>query len=195
MEHEKAENFLFSYTNVNHRVFMQNFHYHDNHELYFLVDGTVKYMIGDEIFCVRKGNFVFVPKGIPHKTDSEACCRNERMLVCFDDSVFCDGLTDILADFTKDKLICVEKTQLPVIAEILRKIQQEYGKDSPYKNAMIKAHIKQLLIGHVSKAKHTVVNDALCSNAQQHAKVAPQAQCVGTETPGCFGVLCQSFHG
>lgn len=146
MESYIAENFVFSYTNVKHKIFMQNFHYHNSYELYFLVEGTIKYIIGDEVYHVRKGNFVFVPKGVPHKTDSGSCQRNERMLVCFDESIFNDGLTDILNEFTKDKLISVEPSKIGLVTDILQKIKLEYEKDSSYKDAMIKAYIKELLI-------------------------------------------------
>ena len=48
-------------------------HYHDEHELYYLQEGRTTYFIDNEIFGVEKGDFVFVPRGILHRTDSGDC--------------------------------------------------------------------------------------------------------------------------
>ncbi|MBR1970803.1 MAG: AraC family transcriptional regulator [Clostridia bacterium] len=136
----------FSHTNENKRVFMKEFHFHDKYELYFLMDGTTKYIIGNEVFRVQKGNFVFIPKGMLHKTDSEECLRNERILICFDDSIFTTDMLTILNDFSKNKLIYIEKNKIPILLDLLQKIQQENTNKSSDSAPMIRAYITELLI-------------------------------------------------
>lgn len=126
---------------------MKDVHFHNDYELYYLLSGTTKYFIGDEIFFVRKGNFVFVPKGVLHKTDSENCLHNERMLVCFDDSLFDDDeMKNVLNELSETKLICVDKNRLSLVTDVLQKIQKEHNREYTHKNAMIKAYTKELLI-------------------------------------------------
>lgn len=138
----------FSYKKItNRRMVMKDVHFHNDYELYYLLDGTIKYFIGDEIFFVRKGNFVFVPKGVLHKTDSEDCLRNERMLVCFDDSLFNDDeMKDVLNELSEAKLICVDKNRISLVTDVLQKIQKEHSREYTHKDAMIKTYTRELLI-------------------------------------------------
>ncbi len=138
----------FSYRKVtNRRAVMEDVHFHNDYELYYLINGTIKYLIGDEIFFVRKGNFVFVPKGVLHKTDSEECLHTERILVCFDDSLFDeDGMENVMRDLSEAKLICVDKNSLSALTDILQKIQKEHSLEYPYKDIIIKGYMKELLI-------------------------------------------------
>lgn len=143
----QSVNLEFSYNKItNRRVFMEEFHYHQDHELYFLINGTTKYLIDDEALRVNKGDFVFVPKGLPHKTDSEQCLHNERMLLCFGDEVFDASMQPVLEELSREKLIRVEKSRLPVLAEILQKLQKEYSKERKYREEMILAYTRELLL-------------------------------------------------
>jgi quercetin dioxygenase-like cupin family protein len=36
-------------------------------ESYYIVNGNVRYTIGDEVITVSNGEYVYLPKGIPHK--------------------------------------------------------------------------------------------------------------------------------
>lgn len=148
MNYLEANDGNFSYKKVtNRRAVMKDVHFHNDYELYYLIDGTIKYLIGDEIFFVRKGNFVFVPKGVLHKTDSEECLHTERILVCFDDSLFEDDeMKNVMRELSEAKLICVDKNSLSALTDILQKIQKEHSLEYPYKNIMIKAYMKELLI-------------------------------------------------
>ncbi len=143
----ESKNLEFSYNKVtNRRVFMEEFHYHPDYELYFLINGTTQYLIGDEAIRVEKGEFVFVPKELPHKTDSEKCLHNERILVCFGDEVFDSAMSGVLEELSREKLIRVEKSRLPVLTEILQKIQKEYSGDRKFKKGMIINYIRELLL-------------------------------------------------
>lgn len=143
----ESKNLEFSYTKVtNRRVFMETFHYHPDYELYYLINGTTQYLIGDEAIRVEKGEFVFVPKKLPHKTDSEKCLHNERILVCFGDEVFDAAMDGVLEELSREKLIRVEKSRLPVLTEILQKLQKEYSKERKFRDGMIINYIRELLL-------------------------------------------------
>ena len=47
-------------------------HCHDEeYELYYMLDGGTTYFIEKEIFCINKGDFVLIPKGVWHSTDNQ----------------------------------------------------------------------------------------------------------------------------
>ena len=68
------KNERFSHHRIKNKRKFTGIHYHDEYELYYLINGETKYFIGDEIFSVKKDNFVFVPKGMFHKPTAKRVC-------------------------------------------------------------------------------------------------------------------------
>lgn len=60
-----------------------NMHYHHAYELYYIIDGEREYFIGDKFFKVSKGDLVWVPKDVLHRTDGKGATR---FLLFFKDS-------------------------------------------------------------------------------------------------------------
>jgi len=54
---------------------MKNFHYHDSYEIYYLVNGTRNYVIGDDYFSLVKGDMVLIKPGLLHKAAGKAYDR------------------------------------------------------------------------------------------------------------------------
>ena len=75
MEAVKVSDSLISRDRTVNRRKSCEVHYHDEHELYYMQEGRTTYFIDNEIFGVEKGDFVFVPRGILHRTDSGDCRR------------------------------------------------------------------------------------------------------------------------
>ena len=67
----------FSHDLVKNRRKITGVHYHDDYELYYMINGKTKFFIGDEIFQIENGNFVIIPPEMYHMTDSEDCLHNE----------------------------------------------------------------------------------------------------------------------
>ena len=59
---------------------MKNFHYHDSYEIYYLVKGNRKYVIGDDYYSINKGDLVLIKPGVLHKTAGKAY---DRILINF----------------------------------------------------------------------------------------------------------------
>ena len=59
---ETFPNLYISRNKVVNRRNLTKMHYHDEHELYYLLSGNTKYFIKDEIFSLSKGDFIFIPK-------------------------------------------------------------------------------------------------------------------------------------
>lgn len=120
-------------------------HYHDEHELYYLQEGRTTYFIDNEIFSVEAGDFVFVPRGILHRTDSGDCKKNIRILLNFPDSVFEGEARRLYPELRAHPVLSVPKDKAEELEELFRKIEREYkGKDS-YGEILIRSHIVELL--------------------------------------------------
>ena len=52
-----------------------NMHYHHSYELYYILDGEREYFIGDRFFRAKKGDLVFVPANMLHRTDGKGATR------------------------------------------------------------------------------------------------------------------------
>ena len=139
------KNFEVSHTNIQNRRSVTKIHYHDDYELYYLVSGKTNYFIGDEIFKVNPGNFVFVDKGVIHKTDSEDCFDNERILISFKDDILTNEALEHIKTLSRQKLIFIPRNKLYVLEDILHKIEKEHADDKPFRREMINLYILQIL--------------------------------------------------
>ncbi|MBO5295588.1 MAG: helix-turn-helix transcriptional regulator [Clostridia bacterium] len=52
-----------------------NMHYHHAYELYYILDGEREYFIDDTFFKVSKGDLVWVPANMLHRTDGKGATR------------------------------------------------------------------------------------------------------------------------
>ena len=54
-----------SYDKVINRRKTSQTHFHYQHELYYLLRGETKYLVGDDIYHLRSGDFIFVSYYLP----------------------------------------------------------------------------------------------------------------------------------
>lgn len=138
-------NLSFSHNKVTNRRKYTDIHYHDDYELYYMINGTTKYFIGDEIFKVGNGNFVLVPKKMFHKTDSEDCLHNDRILISFNDDLLTDDTRVYLDELCRCKLICIPSHKMANVESIVYKIEEEYKNTDDYSSGVIRLLILYLL--------------------------------------------------
>jgi len=146
MEVEKYKNREFSHTIISNKRTVSKVHYHDGYELYYLVRGKTNYFIRDEIFKVKEGDFVFVPKGVIHKTDSEECLNNERILLSFNDSILTAEASEHIKELSKEKLIYVPQKQRHIIEELLEKIEKEYSDDLNFSKELVNLYTLEIML-------------------------------------------------
>ena len=134
-----------SYDRVTNRRKTSQIHFHYQHELYYLLRGETKYLVGDDIYHLRPGDFIFVPREVIHKTDSESCLQNERILLSFSDDVFDSQTRHILDEISSACLIHIPEEHLPLAESLLHKIQVEFEQNMPYTETLTKLYILELL--------------------------------------------------
>lgn len=134
-----------SYDKVTNRRKTSLTHFHYQHELYYLISGETKYLVGDDIFHLRPGDFIFVPREVIHKSDSESCLQNERILLSFADDVFDESTRDVLDEISRVRLIQIPEDARAQAEELMRKIQIEFEQENPYRDTLTKLYILELL--------------------------------------------------
>ena len=134
-----------SYEKVTNKRKMSQVHYHYQHELYYLVSGETKYFVGEEIFHLLPGDFIFVPRQVIHQTDSENCLHNERILMSFEDTIFDDGTRPLLEKLSECKLIHIPANKAYLVQDLLTKLQIEANREDEYRETLMKLYILELL--------------------------------------------------
>ena len=134
-----------SYMKVTNQRKMSQVHYHYQHELYYLVSGETKYFVGEDIYHLLPGDFIFVPQLVIHKSDSENCLHNERILMSFEDAIFDDATRPMLAELSSSKLIHIPANKAYQVDELLRKLQTEATREDKYAETLMKLYILELL--------------------------------------------------
>lgn len=77
---------------------MEQRHYHDQYEIYYLLNGERNYFINQRSYHVKKGDLVLINKNILHKTSTidQNHPAHERILIQFDENLF-GGIRDQMA--------------------------------------------------------------------------------------------------
>lgn len=145
MEAVKVSDSLISRDKIVNRRKSHGVHYHDEHELYYMQDGRTTYFIDNEILSVEKGDFVFIPKGILHRTDSGECRKNTRILLNFSDKVFEGRSQELYQALCRQTVYTIPETNIPELEELFRKIEREYKESKAYGEILMHSYITELL--------------------------------------------------
>ena len=125
-----------SYDKVVNRRKYCSIHFHNQHELYYLLGGETKYLVGDEIFHLETGDFIMVPRGVLHQADSETCLHNERILLSFEDNIIDDMTRPYLEELSACNLIHIPVSGRAAAEELLRKLQAEFEHPDEFQPAL-----------------------------------------------------------
>lgn len=136
---------LFSRSSTTNIQRVSDIHWHQKHELYYLISGTTKYLVEDRPFFLQTGNLIFIPQGVLHSTDSETCLETKRLLLNFDDAIIPDSYRPLIEDLAQDNIIYIPKNDLPKIDALFQKIEYEYNSQNSYKQEMLDLHILELI--------------------------------------------------
>ena len=91
-------------------------HAHSHYEIYYLLDGNRHYLIGDSIYNITSGTFIFIKPNIIHKTQGGLF---SRFLMYFD-SEFAENLpSDLLETCTQRECVPIPKKYQTSFLDIL----------------------------------------------------------------------------
>lgn len=141
----KSKDSFFSHDKVTNRRKAIGMHFHDEIELYYLVDGKTQYVVGDKIFLLEKNNLILLPAQILHSCDSEDCLHNERLLLSFSEKILDKNTLQLLRELEKDNLIVIPPDKLYLIDELFARIEKEYQKERKHKQLMLNLYVAELI--------------------------------------------------
>jgi len=141
----KQDNYIFFERYKRTKPFnMLSAHFHASNELYYLIKGTTKYFINNEIFILHAGDMIFVPQNELHKTASDSI--NERILFSFDEEVLGEKFKPYISEMAADKLITLNSDGIQKVNELILKMEKEYSEEEPGYKEMLFLYFQQLLI-------------------------------------------------
>ncbi len=125
---------------------MPTAHFHEYHELYFLISGTARYFINGKIFTLSAGDIVFVPKGVFHQTDYQDDKKIERAVIVFNEDFLGEASIPYIQKLSEFKHSRIPKANIHSFHSIIRKLELEASShDSDFEN-MERLYMYQLLI-------------------------------------------------
>ncbi len=117
-------------------------HFHNLYEIYYLCEGTMRYIIDDEFFEVSKNDVVLVPKGVIHNT-SYGNDGTKRLLINFSEKYV--SSPDLFSAFRK-KVINLSERDGFEVESIFKKIEAEQERNDSYSELLIIQYISELLV-------------------------------------------------
>ncbi len=121
-------------------------HFHDVHELYFLEQGETKYFIGNELYLLAEGDFIFIPKGEFHRTDNASSTKTERVLLKFADDFVGEEYQGYIEELKATRHVRIPQEHLNKLRYILQKFEAEKQLQEKDGVEMQKLYLRQLLI-------------------------------------------------
>ena len=129
---------------------MPTMHTHDCHELYFLLSGQRRYLIGPDIYDVSAGNVVLIPAKQLHRTTMRGSRGHTRYVVYFHEEYLQDFI-GLVGQARFDAILTSGCIQLPgdqaqLVGELLRKMEQEQKRADPFARAAMKTSLQEILL-------------------------------------------------
>lgn len=125
---------------------MPDFHYHSSYEIFYVKDGTVDFIIGNENYTIVDGNLLVIPPFVAHRsmyTNSKITCRYE---VSVSDSQVSEHMRQILQHLSGCVCFTVSLKYQESIVKLLQKMCEERATDKKYSEDLCLAYLQEFLI-------------------------------------------------
>lgn len=123
-----------------HKESMSDYHYHSWFEIYYMVSGSCRYFVRDQLFYVDEGDVILIPRRVLHKTVylSE---KHERILLNFPQEMVSMPLLSAIAK----KTICCTPEQKKIFW-LLAHLEEETTRQNPFFTDLQKSYLTELLV-------------------------------------------------
>lgn len=99
---------------------MSRSHAHNGYELYFLIDGSRRFLIKNNFYKIEKGDLLLISPGILHKTLDESPSEYKRLVINFPEEILDNviGKVGVSENFAKkDAIILRDSSVLSTVNE------------------------------------------------------------------------------
>ncbi|MBE7052517.1 MAG: helix-turn-helix domain-containing protein [Ruminococcaceae bacterium] len=121
-------------------------HVHAYYELYYLIQGTARHFINNEIINITSGEIVIVKNGYIHKTIYEQDIYTKRLLICFDSNFIGSFYKNIADELGEQKYLSVPLSAKLETENMIKNIHNEFVGNKANNLEMCKNILRQLLI-------------------------------------------------
>lgn len=130
---------------------MRKQHFHDTHEIYYLIKGQCDYLIEDKLYHIEAGDIVFIQQYKLHSTVYEGDNIKERYLFNFKESYiptrYPEEMTLLLNQLSRRPIIRFNDLQKRMeVISIMEAIRQYIVNESETMNLQIEFKFKELLL-------------------------------------------------
>ncbi len=125
---------------------MKSAHAHNYNELYFLENGRTTYFVGNSIYALNSGDFIFISKGQLHQTDNSSFPRLERVLLNFDDGLVGEECAPLLAELREDPHVRLPEGEIYTFRKIIKMIESETHSDKKDSALLQRLYLRELLV-------------------------------------------------
>lgn len=142
MEDQIKDAIFYNHSKVSRLLSMEELHYHNHYELYYLLSGMRTYFIESRIVQVQPGDIVLIPSGVLHRTTYASSGGHERLLINFKD----DGsYKEALSCFSRS-LISIPQINRRQVEDLFLNIEREYTNGGQFSQNLIKCYLYELLV-------------------------------------------------
>lgn len=125
------------------------YHFHECYEFYYLTEGSVFYHIGDSVYSIEKGDAVFIPPNVSHRTSSNNDERHKRILMYINPEYIKDFIksdSNMNSFFYKTNNIKLNQKEKNFTEFVLDKIIEEFSKTPKHNETSIKSYLAALFL-------------------------------------------------
>ena len=130
-------------------------HYHNNYELYFFLEGKVKYKVGDKCYDMTQGDFLLITPNVVHNPTYIDENYSYRRFVLWLGKDFLKKISTVIdnikfgfsyAEENQHYLYHLEYIQFNELFAGLLELWQEYNENQIFKNITIIIHIISVIL-------------------------------------------------
>ena len=161
-----------------HEYNMPSKHFHNEYELYYLLQGERYYFIEKQIYLVKKGTLVIIPKNQIHKTDASSRSFHDRILIELKEEPFStffqsDGRISLQQFFDQHQgVLEFDEEEQKQVERLLHQMLRELEKKELGYEMIVKTRLAELLIRVMRyRAKCTAPLNGSAAQSAKHRKV------------------------
>lgn len=161
-------------------------HFHDEYEIYYLVEGERYYFIGQHTYHIKKGCLVFINRNEIHKTGIASSPYHDRILIELAQEPFGSFFSQFgdlsLSEFFNkcNGIMEVEPAEQPFVENLLLEIQSEIHHRLPGYRLSVMSKLSHLLIYALRYSESHQKLPSKASSMARHQKVDQVADYITT---------------
>jgi YesN/AraC family two-component response regulator len=129
---------------------MKQPHYHDVHEIYYLISGERNFFIHETLYKIGKGDLVIVPAGELHRTTYVANNTHERIAMFFNDEMLEPLRAELGDEYVRNAMqkffVHIPEGRRAYVEELMQKMMYEYDGIDELSDNLMQSYFQELFL-------------------------------------------------